>query len=309
MDTLDENVIFNTVDNGIIILDDDLTVLNWNRWLEIFTKRNKKDIVGKKLSDLFGYINTKRLNRKIKSVLTTKSSSYYSVDPHKYLIEIPISKITNKYYTQMQQKVTIVPYNLEKKQVCIYIYDETSVSETNLKLNKANEELLELSHRDPLTCLFNRRYFSDQLEKVKSFALRNKHPISMIILDIDDFKKINDTYGHAIGDEVIITMAKTLEDVVRKSDIVVRFGGEEFVILLQNIDLEKGYAIAEKLRIAVENLEVKSFDNQSIKFTSSFGVAQFSETLDNDSLEQTLSRADEALYKAKKSGKNKVITA
>ncbi len=137
------NVIFDTIDNGIIILDEDLNITYWNRWLEQRTNINKNDIVNKNLFSEFKNIKEKTLKRKIKTTLVLNSASYYSVEPHQYLIEIPLHNITSKVYKAMQQSVTIVPYNLDKKQVCLYIYDQTAQSETNYKLNNTLEELEE----------------------------------------------------------------------------------------------------------------------------------------------------------------------
>lgn len=307
MENFTDNIIFDTVDNGIIVLDENLNITAWNRWLEIFTKKSKDEVIGKNICELFDYINKKRLQRKIKSVLVTKNPAFYSVDPHKFLIDIPLSNITNNIYSSMQQNITIVPYDIERSQVCIYIYDQTALCETNARLNMLNDELLELSHRDPLTNLFNRRYFAVQSEKIKSFLIRNEQPLSLIALDIDKFKKINDTYGHSAGDDVIIGLARILENSVRSSDVVSRFGGEEFVVLLQNIDLQGAQKIALKIKDLIESTKIETSKNKKIDFTASFGVAQFDEIIDRNSVEHLIQRADKVLYEAKKTGRNKIV--
>lgn len=306
---IDNNIIFNTVNNGIIILDEDLNVKAWNKWLEIFTKVKEKDIIGKNLCQYFPYINEKKLRRKAKTVLVTKNPSFLSLNTNRYLINIPVSNVTNTVFESMQQDITILPYDLEKKYICIYIYDNTLMCEINQKLERANEELIDMSHRDPLTQIFNRRYFSEQSKKIKSFSQRNNNiPFSIITLDIDKFKKINDTYGHLVGDEVIIKVAHIIEEEVRTSDIVARFGGEEFVMLLQDCDLDNAYKVAEKVRQDIEKASIPVHIDTDVKFTVSIGVAQFSEA-DNNNIELTLSRADEALYKAKNIGRNKTVVS
>ncbi len=137
------NIIFDTIDNGIIILDENINIIYWNKWLERRTNVKKDNILNTNLCEKFSNIKEKTLKRKIKTTLALNSASYYSVDPHKYLINIPLHNITGKIYKSMQQTVTIVPYNLEKKQVCLYIYDQTAQSETNYKLNNTLEELEE----------------------------------------------------------------------------------------------------------------------------------------------------------------------
>lgn len=303
-----DNIIFNTVDNGIIILDKELNILAWNKWLEVYTKLHEKDVLNKNFCELFEYIEKRKLQRKIKSVLVTNNPSFYSVDTHQYLIKIPIASITNAKFSTMQQSVTIVPYDLEKEQVCIYIYNNTNLCETNAKLQHLNEELEDMSHRDPLTQLYNRRYFAEESLKIHSFAKRNNYDLSVITLDIDKFKNINDTYGHLTGDKVIIKVARTLEKVLRSSDICARFGGEEFVVLAQNSDLDRALIIAEKIRKEIEKVEIEVEDTK-LNFTASFGIAQFDEKLDKGNIEKTLGRADHALYYAKNNGRNQCATA
>lgn len=309
MDLVNNNVIFNSVDNGIIILDEHLNILAWNRWLEVLTQLDEEHIVGNNICELFSYINEKKLKRKLKSVLVTKTPSFYNVNPNKYLIQIPLESITNNIYTFMQQNVTIVPYDEEKKQVCLFIYDTTRLCETNHKLEKVNDDLLEMSHKDPLTHLFNRRYFTTQSEKLKSYAQRNELDLSLIVLDIDKFKNINDTYGHLSGDEVIIHLAGILESNVRTSDIVARFGGEEFVILLQDCNGKNTFDVANKIKLEVERSLVVLPSEQKLNYTISLGIAQFDKERDDDNLEHTFARADNALYKAKTGGRNSAILA
>ena len=140
------DIIFDTIDNGIIILDETLTILYWNKWLEIKTNIKNTVIINKNLCTVFPNIKEKTLLRKIKTTLALKAASYYSVEPHKYLIDIPLHNITSKIYKSMQQRVTIVPYDMEKRYVCLYIYDQTVQSETNFKLNNTLDELNEYKH-------------------------------------------------------------------------------------------------------------------------------------------------------------------
>ncbi len=306
MDLINNNIIFNTINNGIIILDENLNILAWNKWLEINTNLKSEDIINQNICKKFEYINERKLKRKIKTVLVTNTSAFYTIDPHEYLINIKVNTIIDKIFESMQQSITIVPYDIEKKYVCLYIYDNTKLCETNYKLEKLNDELKDLSNRDPMTHLYNRRYFSEISDKILSLSMRNGTDLSIIILDIDKFKNINDTYGHAVGDKVIISLANNLEKNIRESDVVARFGGEEFVILLNNTNLENSVLIAEKIRKKIEDIEIIDGDN-ILKFTASFGVAKYEDTLDSEKIEHTLKRADNALYIAKENGRNQVM--
>jgi diguanylate cyclase (GGDEF)-like protein len=305
MEQIDNNIIFNTIDNGIMILDENLNIKAWNKWLEVKTGIKPKDIVDTNICEKFPYIEQKKLRRKIKSVFIIKNASFFSVEPHEYLIKIKSNIIMGKVFKYMRQDITIVPYDIKNRLVCLYIYDHTKLHESSEKLKKLNEELKELSSKDPLTQLYNRRYFTESAVTMQSLAIRNNHHISIIILDVDNFKNINDTYGHSVGDKTIVSLSRILENNCRKSDIVARFGGEEFVILLYNTSLSFAQSIAENIRQNVEDFFIE-IEKKKLQFTLSLGVAQFDVELDKD-IESTISRADKALYSAKESGKNKVV--
>lgn len=305
---INENIISSTINNGLIILDENLNICSWNKWLEIRTNIKRDDILNKNICEEFPYINEKKLKRKIKSVLVTKNPSFYSVDPHCYLIKIQVNSIVDKIFEYMQQDITIIPYDVEKKLVCLYIYDNTELNESNLKLKILNKELKELSNKDPMTNTYNRRYFSEISQKYLILSRRNEQDLSILILDIDHFKKINDTYGHNTGDEVIITLAECLKNCLRKSDIVSRFGGEEFVILLYGVCKNNTSQIAENMRKNIEKLVISN-EKVDLKFTVSIGGACYDETKDDENLDKTLTRADHALYEAKNKGRNRIIIA
>lgn len=308
MNSINNNIIFNTIDNGIIVLDRDLNILAWNNWLEIRTHIKAEDIINKNICEEFDYINVKKLTRKVKSVLITKNPSFYTVDPHQYLLKIKSNSIVNKIYELMQQDITIVPYDAQKGYVCLYIYDNTNFCEINYKLEELNSELKALSYTDPMTQAYNRRYFYEQSSKMLSLAKRDKHEICIIMLDIDKFKNINDDYGHSVGDEIIIMLANELKEHVRTSDIVARFGGEEFVVFLYNTNLDNAEIIAEKMRNDIEKLKLKLSHEVTLGFTVSLGVAKYSDVLDLHDIEHTITRADKCLYIAKENGRNKSVS-
>jgi diguanylate cyclase (GGDEF)-like protein len=173
---------------------------------------------------------------------------------------------------------------------------------------------LEVAHEelgvDALTRVHNRRFFDKELElvgkKARGESLRvgeKAEPFSIIYADIDFFKKVNDTYGHAVGDEVLKEFAKCLQGFARESDVVARNGGEEFAIILKHVTAGFAKKRAEEIREAVENL---SFSNPEIKITASFGVASSEDTADE---KEVVRLADLALYEAKHTGRNKVERA
>ena len=176
-----------------------------------------------------------------------------------------------------------------------------------LYLQDLQEELKFLASTDPMTKLYNRRYFTKTSESLLDLAQREKTQSAIIMLDIDKFKNINDAYGHKVGDDVIISLSKTLQEFTRKSDVVSRWGGEEFVILLPNTDLDGAFTIAQKIRVTVESFSLPLDDSEEVKFTVSLGVSMVDAQNDLN-IEAAINRADEALYDAKESGRNRVCT-
>jgi len=172
------------------------------------------------------------------------------------------------------------------------------------ELQIAHIELKELANRDSMTNLFNRRYFYDIAKELISLIKRDKKDMALLMIDIDKFKDINDTYGHNTGDTFIKLLASLMMEHTRNSDVVARIGGEEFVILLPDTSKDGAFKIANKIRIITEQQTVTE-KNKKIKFTISIGVGEF-DILHEDKIEDVLKRADEALYKAKNSGRNKV---
>jgi diguanylate cyclase len=159
--------------------------------------------------------------------------------------------------------------------------------------------------RDPLTALSNRRYFDTSLERELADAQARGAPLSLVMGDIDNFKKINDLFGHQIGDEILKMFARVLTDNVHSRDTVARYGGEEFAIILPETRLESAKQLTERMRSQVEGMELAvSESGQEIgKVTASFGVAELGPADDADALIQ---RADAKLYEAKCAGRNRV---
>ena len=174
------------------------------------------------------------------------------------------------------------------------------------RLEESNQKLEQISITDALTGVFNRRHFNALADVAFRKAFRDKTPFTVIMADIDNFKSINDTWGHPAGDKVLIAFAKSiLSQTRRPGDVVARYGGEEFILFLENTLEEGGMVVAEKIRKAAEELVV---EGENIRFTSSFGV--FSAVpFGSLSCEDFIKRADEGLYTAKKAGKNRVCTA
>lgn len=170
------------------------------------------------------------------------------------------------------------------------------------ELEDLQTQLLEMVNRDPLTKLYSRRYLLDCLEIESTRTLRLNEPMSLLILDVDNFKSINDRYGHGNGDIVLQEIAQVCESTLRPYDVIARFGGEEFVVLLPNTSLPEACTVAERIRenVAVTTIELTS--RESIRGTISIGISHFIPP--DPKCINLLSRADKGLYKAKNNGRN-----
>jgi two-component system cell cycle response regulator len=165
------------------------------------------------------------------------------------------------------------------------------------------ENLEKLANFDSLTGLYNRRAILDKLNELINLANRYKEDFSLSMLDIDHFKKVNDRYGHLTGDEVLEKIAVLIRRNIRETDIVGRYGGEEFIIILPKTNLSSAWVVAERLRTIIEKTEMKDSAGNAFAITVSQGLVGWERDEDAASL---ISRADEALYKAKEKGRNRV---
>lgn len=174
-------------------------------------------------------------------------------------------------------------------------------------IRASQDELKKQASTDPLTRLYNRRFFFPEANYLLDLAKSTCTPMSVMILDIDHFKRVNDSHGHACGDQVIIKLATTLKEQSRPTDLIARFGGEEFVILLPGTDMLQATQCAERIRVAVQALHVTSNVSETIRVEISIGVAELD--TEQESIESALARADRALYQAKNNGRNRVCQA
>ncbi|MCQ4295397.1 sensor domain-containing diguanylate cyclase [Pseudomonas stutzeri] len=174
-------------------------------------------------------------------------------------------------------------------------------------MRASQEDLKKQAATDPLTKLYNRRFFFPESDYLLKLARDGLAPISIVTLDIDHFKRINDSHGHACGDKVIQHLAKALKEESRTVDLVARLGGEEFVVLLPGANVMEASQYAERIRCAVQVLEVATSTGETIQVTVSIGVAEIDTALEN--IESALGRADSALYQAKKNGRNRACQA
>ncbi len=205
--------------------------------------------------------------------------------------------VYNPFLTESNVINQIAKINMEVTNI------SRELNRKNMALEEANATILSLMNTDDLTGLANRRYFREMFDKAVSFATRKNLPLAIIMTDLDRFKTINDTYGHDTGDEVLKAFGSLLKNAGREEDLAVRFGGEEFLIMLPGTDLQNAYHFAERVRKATAQLSLPSI-HQSI--TASFGVAELKQAKDKRHL---LQLADQAMYTAKNKGRNRTEKA
>ena len=209
-----------------------------------------------------------------------------------YSLVLSLSSKSKEFINSMKLKINSIENYFEAAKPVI---------ESKLLMDK----LQDLSLRDGMTGLYNRRFLEDFIEKIASQASRKKDTYSVMMLDVDFFKIVNDTYGHDVGDKVIVAIADVLKTNVRESDLAIRYGGEEFVVMLHNTTEEGALIVANKIHKAFAALEFSTGDGETFKKTMSIGIAKF--PADGDTIWKAIKFADTALYEAKNTGRNKIV--
>jgi diguanylate cyclase len=181
---------------------------------------------------------------------------------------------------------------------------EKAINERTAELQEQARVLEEMAITDPLTHAYNRRQFYKLAEIEMKRAEKNKQPLSVIVMDADNFKRINDRYGHQAGDQALVKLTEICQGVIRDTDLFARYGGEEFVVLMPNTDIHSAKQIAERIRQEIEEAKIET-GTRKIQFTISLGVSTFFDHQDL-TFDSLLTQADRALYVSKNMGRNRV---
>lgn len=204
-----------------------------------------------------------------------------------------------KQYNWQQMTFVLAPILLL---LAVFAFFNRKLRQTQIKLQETNKQLSILSVTDHLTGVYNRQYLDQRLDNEVERVNRYASALSIIIMDLDNFKKVNDQYGHLVGDEVLVVSTQTVEQLIRKTDIFGRWGGEEFILICPETPLDQAIQLAKKVRKAIEN---QTFP-ENISQTISLGVAEYQK---GEAINDCLNRADQHLYKAKQFGRNQVCPA
>ena len=297
---------FQTVDVGLVVLTADYKIQVWNGFMENHSGLTPRQVRDRYLFDLFSEIDEDWLRRKCDPVILLKNRAFTIWEQRPFIFKFrnyrPITGVADYMY----QNSTIFPITDVRGVVthlCMIIYDVTDVATSRLELESMNGQLRQLSKTDFLTELNNRGTWEDALQTEFKRLKRSGHRGTLLMCDIDHFKRINDSYGHAAGDVVIRQVAQAVKKNLRETDVAGRYGGEEFAVLLVDTTADQALYFAERLRKTVEALSME-FNQQLLKATVSVGIAEY----DAGMLEhrQWIEAADRALYTSKAEGRNRV---
>jgi len=295
-----------TIDVGLVVLDRQYTIQIWNGFMENHSGLLPREVKGEKLFDLFEEIPEDWFKRKAESVFMLKNKAFTIWEQRPYLFRFQNYRPITGTADFMYQNTTFIPLMSATGLVthlCLIVYDVTDNAVHKKDLEQANSELAILSQTDGLTKLFNRTHWENCLKAEYKRWTRSQHASCLVMIDIDLFKNVNDTYGHLVGDEVIRHLSALIRAHVRETDVSGRYGGEEFAILLADTSIENAQIFAERLRLEIEQAVVK-YNDIDLKYTVSMGLAEIDASIKN--YEAWIECSDAALYRSKESGRNKV---
>ena len=273
--------IVQSIDVGVVVMDRDYNVEVWNSFMENHSGVGADKAARQSLFTLFPEIDQGWFTHKVETAVMLGTRAFTIWEQRPNLVHFKSYQPITGMADEMYQNVTILPLRSstgKTDHVCLIIYDVTGVAVNKRQLESANTKLQELALRDGLTGLLNRRYWESCLEREFARHQRYDNPVSLVIFDIDHFKRVNDTYGHQTGDEVIRETARITSQLVRETDFAGRYGGEEFVVLLPGTTLDGAAQFAERLRSTIERQQL-DYQGSPLTFTVSLGVATLADDM------------------------------
>ena len=298
--------ILQSLDVGLVVLDKNYNIQLWNGFMENFSGIHGVVINNHNIFEEFPELPQSWLKRKVEDAVALQGPVFNSWEQKPYLFKFTSARPFTGLSSIMYQNITVMPLRSIHgtiSHVCIIIYDVTESATNQLGLQDANEKLRTLSITDGLTKLYNRAYWQECLAQEYNRFKRKSINVTLMMMGIDFFKKVNDTYGHPAGDEVLRTLSKILKSQLRATDVAGRYGGEEFAVILLDSDIEKSMMVAERVRKAVEAHTVY-YEDLVINFTLSVGLCQLTHSI--ESAQDWLVNTDNCLYYSKEHGRNRV---
>lgn len=296
---------------GAAVIDSSLRIVFWNRWLAEHSMLGQEEVIGRPIHEVMPALIKKGFVKKAREVFRTGQPSFFNKKLHRNIFPFYSGRsYIEKKLAPMEQTVILSPLfdsDGNTSQVLISVFDISDWISYQNELLRTQNELQRLSQTDDLTQIPNRRSIMDRLTEEYLLHKRKKRPLSLALLDIDHFKKINDRFGHHTGDVILSEMAQLLSGMLRDYDAIGRYGGEEFVLVLPETGGEQALKVADRLREGVERHEF-SVHAHTHRITVSLGIACKGET-EETSPEELFKEADRCLYLAKESGRNRTEIA
>jgi diguanylate cyclase len=295
-----------TLDVGLVVVDRDYNIKLWNVFMENHSGIRYLDLQDQQLFEAFPELPTQWFKHKVDSVFLLKNRSFITWEQRPYLFQFKSYRPITGEAAYMYQNVTLIPLTSpsgETDHIGILIYDVTDTAVSSRALESANQKLRVLSETDPLTGLYNRGFWEARLKEEFARFSRSQAPSSLIMLDIDFFKKINDQYGHLAGDVVLKNISLILTEATRATDFVGRYGGEEFGILLTDTRASQAKVVINRIQERIRATLVDA-DGHKIRYSISLGLTEIHPMF--QSHEQWIKLADEALYQSKENGRDRM---
>lgn len=296
--------IFEALPLGLLIIDKDYTIRAWNQWMSTHTEISAEKALGKSFFSLYKNQAHLRLETALDQVLQYGYPQILSSTLNKYIIPIPLKQQSYLYLGMMQQRTEILPITFDQQTMALVVIQDVS-EKVHLKttLLSMAAKFEKNSLLDMLTGVYNRRFLWKYLENELETAFREQYNVICVMLDLDHFKQINDSYGHSAGDELLITFAELAKKNIRPNDYLFRYGGEEFLIIHTRISLDDAKLITERLRKQLAERPIGE-----CQVTCSGGIAYWQPGQDKISAEQLVNQADKLMYQAKHAGRNRIFT-
>ncbi|KJU84513.1 sensory box/GGDEF family protein [Candidatus Magnetobacterium bavaricum] len=309
IDDLISRAIIDSLNTGIVVIDLSYNVVLYNSFMVKYSETPREEILGRNLFDIFPYLPKGWLELKFKSVQILKGYSFISWKHRAYLFKFHHNRPITGDVDYMFQDCTFLPIldeNAQVTSICIIVQDMTDIAISQKMIDEvldANKMLQQLSYYDGLTGIYNRLYIEKLLEKEFDKASAYNTPFSVVMFDLDHFKRVNDTYGHLAGDDVLKSVAKTVGNHIRQTDVLGRYGGEEFLIIVPDMPQSELILFCQQIRASVEKTAIQ-YEEIEIMVTLSIGIATYRG--DMRDYFQVIHEADIALYQSKKLGRNRV---
>ncbi|MGK9174389.1 diguanylate cyclase [Yokenella regensburgei] len=293
---------FSALSLGVIVVDANYRITLWNAWLETHTGRTAKETLGEDFFKIFPDLRNHRVGVALKQALSHNLPALLSQSLHRS--PFPLFADPTQPGQRLSQAVTIVPLGDSERYGLIQIVDVSIAVRRESLLREQAHVLLSQSLSDGLTGVGNRRYFDVCIDKEWRASKRNNKSLSLLLIDVDHFKRYNDRYGHQQGDLCLKQVAAAMRNALpRQSDLLFRYGGEEFCALLPEMRSADAVEVAEKLRASVQNLALPHANAPAGIVSVSIGVASHNQRSQKE-YGQLIQAADDALYEAKHAGRN-----